>query len=317
MRPPRSERASEDVHFALSEDELPTGYHLKSGRRGILAVDADLESAILAAGFGPDGGESLEASELSGRRPLRVLRVGGERFVVRVFHHGGMSRGLGPRFYLDPHRPFRELFLARRLTELGIRTPHVAAARARRQAPFGWRLDLVTRLIEGTIDGAAAVTRLTRGEPDGRVRRLVARRLGEVCGRLHAAGFVHADLHPRNFLFEAHLADGAAPWVLDLDGSRFVRGLTDAARRRNLARLWRWLRRREQRGRFLLRTDAARFLRAYEEARGGQEGEWKGDWASIDRRERRGRALHRTGWVIESLLGSGHEQRDGRLTPRA
>lgn len=294
-----------------TEAELPPGYLLRRGRCGVLAVDAELEPGLAAAGFGPDGGETLAAADVAGRRPLGVLEAGGERLYVRRFHHGGLARGLGPRFYLDPMRPFRELRLAHDLRERGIRTPHVVAARARRHAPFSWRLDLVTRPVEGTIDGAEALNRIARGEGGAAARHALARGMGELCGRLHAAAFLHADLHPKNLLVSADLAAPGEPWVLDLDRSRFAPELDDEARWRNLARLWRWLLRRERRAPLLRRTDAVRFLRAYERTRGAARGSWRRDAREVARRERRGRALHRTGWAVEALLGSGHERRDG------
>ena len=308
------------MRWPLREEELPRGYRLIESRAGVLALDEAAEPALTSGGFGPEGGEELARSEFSGRRPLGVIRAqdaAGKpvRYVVRSFHHGGLFRWLGPHLYLDPRRPFHELRLAVELDALGIRTPRVVAARARRSGggAGGWKLDLVTRAIEGCMDGAEALDRLRRGELDPRQRAQLFRSAGRLIGRLHHHGFLHKDLHARNLLFGTELADADAAWVLDLDGSRFVPGgLEDAQRWDNLARAWRWLRRREERlGRSTSRTDLARFLRAYRDGLEAAGPGWTLDWRQVQRRDRRGKLFHQAGWWLEGRLGVGHERHDG------
>ncbi len=292
---------------------LPAGYELERGERGILAVERGRAERLARAGFGPDGGERLVASDLSGRSPLASIDAGEERWIVRSFQHGGLLRWLGERCFLSAARPFRELALAERLARAGIPTPLVVAARAMRAGPLGWKLALVTARVERSADGAEFLERMRRGELDPRERRSFLACAGELVGRLHALGFLHADLTPRNLLFslDGPLSGGGA-WVLDLDRGRIEVPLSDRQRSDNLRRLYRAVRRREARGRsFLRRADHLAFLRAYGRA-AGLAGRWKEDWRSIVARDRRARLLHRLGWFLEERLGGGPGTRDGR-----
>lgn len=292
---------------------LPEGYEFVRGRRGWLAFEGGARDVLRAAGFGPEGDESLPASDLAGRRPLGAISAGGERWVVRRFHHGGLLRWLGERLFLAPARPFQELALASALLARGLPTPRVVAARAVRCLPLGWRLALVSARIEGTLDGAEVLERMRRGELSFLERQRFLAQLGELVGRLHAARFLHADLHPRNLLLAPDL--GFA-WVLDLDRGHFRTHLGDTDRRDNLRRLYRAVRRREARARsFLTRTDYLRFLRAYAGPCGSTV-VWRDDWRAILRRARRREPLHRLGWWLEGLLGAGPGARDGRAAPR-
>jgi tRNA A-37 threonylcarbamoyl transferase component Bud32 len=300
---------------------LPEGYELVRAPRGVLAVERGASARLAAGGFGPEGSETLEPSDLAGRAPLGVIAAtadGDERWVVRRFHHGGWLRVLGERLFLAPERPFHELVLADALRAAALPTPRVVAARAVRSGLVGWRLALVCARVAVALDLAAWLERARRGEVSVAERRRTVERVGELVGHLHARRFLHADLHPRNVLLER--ASGAA-WILDLDRARFVATLTRGARRDNLRRLYRAVRRREARGRaFLRRTDYLRFLRAYSTALGavapsstGPSGElgWSADWTAIVRRDRARAPLHRLGWVLERWFGDGPERRDG------
>jgi len=290
----------------------PDGYEVVRGRRGVLVVERARRERLERAGFGPDGGEALAASDLSGRSPLGAIDAGPERWIVRHHHHGGALRILGERLYLDPARPFHELDLSERLRLSGIATPRVVAARAVRDRPFGWRLALVTVRVEGASEVAVELERVRRGELGARARARLFRLVGAHVGTLHRAGFAHADLTPRNVLLtrEPDLA-----WILDLDRGR-LGGLDDGARRDNLWRLYRSVRRREARGRsFLTRADYRRFLAGYGEAL-GRAASWRADWGAIVARERWRGPLHRLGWFVEEHLGSGPEARDGGAVVR-
>jgi 3-deoxy-D-manno-octulosonic acid kinase len=288
---------------------LPEGSELLRGRRGWLACERGARATLLAAGFGPDGGESLPHSDLSGRGPLWAIEAGGERWIVRRFHHGGLLRVLGERMFLAPARPFRELALARELRELGLPTPRVVAARCVRAAPLGWRLALVSARIEDVTSAAEVLARLRRGALAPGERRQFLATLGELVGRMHAARFLHADLTPCNLLVSRDLASG---WVLDLDRGRIVSALSARVRRDNLRRLYRFVRRREARAQpALTRGDYARFLDAYCRAL-ERDRDWRADWRAIVHRDRLRAPAHRIGWWFEELFGSGPERRDGR-----
>lgn len=291
---------------------LPEGYEFVHGRRGLLAVERGARAALLAAGFGPDGGEDLATSDLSGRAPLGSIELPGERWLVRRFHHGGALRALGEHLFLEPARPFRELASACALRAAGFATPRVIGARALRSRWLGWRLALVSVRVESAVDGADVLEQLRRGELGFPERRRFLATLGTLVGRLHGAGFLHADLNPRNLLLASDLASA---WILDLDRGRFVHPLGERERRDNLRRLYRAVRRRESRARaFLPRSDYLRFLRAYEAGR-GTGGDWRAAWAAILRRDRQRALLHRLGWLLEGLFGAGPEGRDGAARP--
>lgn len=293
-------------------DTLPEGYESVRGQRGWLVVERGARAALLASGFGPDGGEALAPSGLSGRAALGLIESAGERWIVRCFHHGGLLRGLGERLFLWPSRPFRELANASALRAAGFNTPRVVAARALRSGLVGWRLALVSAHVAGRIEAAEVFERRRRGELSGPEWRCFLQTLGTLIGRLHAAGFLHADLTLRNLLLERDLA---AAWILDLDRGHFSRPLAEGPRRDNLRRLYRFVRRRESRARrFLSRADYLRFLSAYARARGAGQG-WRADWVAIERRDRRRQLVHRLGWWLEGRLGSGPEARDGGSRP--
>lgn len=293
-------------------DTLPEGYESVRGQRGWLVVERGARAALLASGFGPDGGETLPPSGLSGRGALGLIESAGERWIVRCFRHGGLLRWLGERLFLGPSRPFRELANASALRAAGFNTPRVVAARALRSGLVGWRLALVSAHVAERIEAAEVFERMRRGELGGPEWRRFLQALGALIGRLHAAGFLHADLTLRNLLFERDLA---AAWILDLDRGRFSRPLAGRARRDNLRRLYRSVRRRESRARrFLRRADYLRFLSAYARAfSAGQD--WRADWRAIERQDRRRQLVHRLGWWLEGRLGSGPEARDGGSRP--
>jgi len=305
--------ANERMSIPSHLQRLPEGYELERGPRGLLALERSARDVLRRVGFGTEGGESIPAGDLAGRRPLGTIDAGDERWVVRRFHHGGLLRWLGEALFLNPSRPFQELALASALRSRGLPTPRIVAARAVRCVPLGWRLALVSARVEGTADGAEVLERMRAGELSFVLRRRALRTVGALVGRLHAARFLHADLHPRNLLLSSDLASA---WVLDLDRGRFREALGTNARRDNLRRLYRAVRRREARGRsFLTRGDLLCFLSAYGEEAGTSES-WRADWRAILRRARRREPIHRLGWWLEEALGAGPEAR-GRPLARS
>jgi len=291
---------------------LPPGFRVLRGDGGVLALREDLASALLDAGFGPEGGERLVPSKLHGRSPLYELTAAGRRLVVRRFTHGGLLRFLTGSRFADPERPFREIVLAEALGARGVPTATCVAARARRRGPF-WRLDLVSERIEGVLDGGEILERLRSGRPSEALRRALLATTGRLVGAMHAAGFLHADLQPKNLLVEDSFGgpedrEAAArrprTWLLDLDRSELRESLTDAERGANLARLARsvaWA--AAERGPALRRSELLRFLDAYERARGGGREERRRDAREVLRRLRAGRLRHRLGRWLERLVG--------------
>lgn len=292
--------------------ELPDEVHVLEGRGGVLAVRGDLEPTFLAAGFGPDAEPRLESSDLVGKRPLEEFRAGGERFVVRRFHHGGLLRWITRSRFRDAQRPFRELVLQRELERRGIPSPEVVAARARRAAGGGWRLAVVTRRIEGGVDLGRLAAARARGELALADWRAAVRAAGRFVARMHAAGFVHADLTPRNLLVESPMPSVGEPrmWALDLDRSHFEERLSDLTRRDNLRRLLRHVERVvRERGLAVSATDRARFLGAYQPERSAR----RADARAIAELHARRSRVHSAGWVLEGRLGRGRSGAEAHL----
>jgi 3-deoxy-D-manno-octulosonic acid kinase len=297
---------------------------------GVLAVRRGAAAALRAQGFRPDRGEPARASDLAGRAPLGALELDGARLLVRRFRHGGTLRWMMGRRFADPERPFRELLLSDRLRARGIATPEVVAARARRTAsgtPLGrwfggWRLDLVTRRVEGACDAAQWLEALREERVSPRARRAVARALGCFVGRFHGVGLWHADLNPRNLLLvgDALAAGAVGVQTVDLDRSVLADALDPARRRANLARLLRAVLRRESRGApFLRRSDLARFLAGYRAGlglEGGRPEAFAREWRAVAAAHAKGLAVHRLGWRVEAVLGGGPERRDGGAAVR-
>lgn len=275
---------------------IPPGYRVTATARGRIAV-ADWAAPELArAGFGLDSDGDLRASEVAGRKALAQTPDG--RILVRHFTHGGLLRFLTGRRFRDSRRPFAELALSCWLAQHGVDTPPVAAARARRAAWFGHELALATRRIEGARDLESHVVDVRAGRASRTSLRASLRAVGALVARLHALGFLHADLTPKNVLVEPRA--GAAPrlWLIDLDRSRVVGLMPETARRANLRRLWRFVDRRERRdGRALSRTDVARFLAAYEPDRAARHALWR----AVAADHRREGFWHRLGWALEGF----------------
>lgn len=297
-------------------DAMPSGYCVEDERDGVLVVREEFLSAFHEAGFRAGSGEPDRTSDLAGRKPLGELRMSEQRFVVRRFHHGGMLRWVTGHRFADPQRPFRELSLSVRLRELGVATPEVIAARARRAAVGGWILDLVTRRVEEARDLAEWLEALREGGVGSTERRATIERVGAFVGRFHGLGLWHADLNPRNLLLDSG-EDGPGVQVLDLDRSVLSPDLGPAERRANLARLLRAVLRREGRGApFLQAGDLGRFLRGYLAGAGDATASFAEEWRSVAEVHARSASTHRLWWRVEQALGGGPGHRDGKAVVR-
>lgn len=300
------------MQFRALLPDLPPAYEVLEGRNGVLACRAGWREDLLALGLGPDGPAPTSSAEEGGphgstprgRLPVTFLEARGVELVVRRYHHGGVFRWLGRERFGDPARPFRELGLSAALIERGIPTPEIVAARAQRVRP-GWRLLIVSRRVQGAVDGSAVLRGVRDGSLAPGTRHGLVRAAGGLVGRMHAAGLWHADLTPENLLVAEEALHGAAPvlWVLDLDRSRLASELSDHERRQNLERLFRAVKKRQQRfARRLALSDASRFLRAYTAALGRPAAAWRAEWHGQARLERRGRLAHRAAWRLERLF---------------
>ncbi|MDA1265491.1 MAG: hypothetical protein O2816_10475 [Planctomycetota bacterium] len=277
----------------------------------MLAVHADVARQLHELGYGPESDGDVRRSDVVGRAPLFECELGGARYLVRRFRHGGLLRRLTGRRFLDAERPFRELCLSDSLLRLGIPTPRVVAARAR-SAGFGWQLEVITPRLEGTIDLGTWLGRLRRDEAPATSRSTVLEAFGDLVRRMHLHGLLHADLQPNNVLVdESGLAASGVPrlHVLDLDRSAFAE-ISSRERRAQLVRLYRHVARTEAKhGACLTRADFARFLRGYDPERS----RWKADWRGVREHHGRRRLWHGLGRVIERLLADPRDESRHRI----
>ena len=308
---------------AAFASELPSEYELVREARGVLAVHRDYADRLRELGLGPVRDPAWRPAGVEGRRPLVELELAGERLLWRRFRHGGLFRWLARERFLEPSRPFRELCLSAALRVHGIDTPLVVAARARRASSFswlgGWQLALLTRREPDTVDGAALFWAGEASDvPRGAPRFALLHAFGELVGRLHRVGFLHADLTPKNVLVNQSAFDGqpARFWILDLDRSEFRDALDDETRCANLRRLLRFVERRRELGPDVLSaSDVRRFLEGYSRGLARSGYDWRADWQRVQAQGRRRRWVHRIGWFLEERLGGGPARRAGDATP--
>jgi len=189
----------------------------------------------------------------------------GPRILKEYVNAGRLPR---LRHWLRRGRARTAWVASRRLEVLGLQTPQALALIERHDGSAV----LVTRMVPAALTLRAWLESLER-DPQPRERRLVARAVGHVVGRLARAGLRHDDLSAKNLLIgdEPPAAPrdrrdaGAPPWpgvhLIDLDNLRPV-GRHDP---RSLIRML------SQLGDLpasVTRTDRQRFLRAYEGAAG-------------------------------------------------
>jgi 3-deoxy-D-manno-octulosonic acid kinase len=161
--------------------------------------------------------------------------------VVRPYRRGGWISHLVKRRYLAGARAFHELLVTERLHRLGAPVPEVlAAVQARIRPGPGYSACIVTRRITGTVPSAEALA----STPEGQVRVLMED-IGRAIRTCHEAGGWHADLNAWNLLVPKSRPD-LPVMVIDWDRGRWTGdGVPDRARRANLSRLARSLRKLE------------------------------------------------------------------------
>lgn len=179
-------------------------------------------------------------------------------------------------FFIDlfrPSRARRAFRLARHLELVQIDSPRAIATADRRRFGLPW----CSYLVMDEILGATAI-RARRGHKREAIRRVAA-----LLARLHEEGFGHRDLKASNLLVDA---DGK-PYLVDLDGLRFIKRVPDRRAVSNLARLAQsimaeQLQRKNSPGTVVLtKSDRLRFLRHYCRDRGRDD--WRWWWQEIER----------------------------------
>jgi len=152
------------------------------------------------------------AVRLEGRGPVYAVTLPDRvtRVVIRHARHGGLLAPITGDAFLAPTRAPRELAVAARLREAGVRTPEVVAYALYQVVPFVMRSDVATRQIVGRDLGESL-----RDGTDPTTRRALLSATVELLQALGRTGARHPDLNVKNVLlspagdgaFEAHVLD--------------------------------------------------------------------------------------------------------------
>jgi tRNA A-37 threonylcarbamoyl transferase component Bud32 len=169
---------------------------------------------------------------ITGRGGVLMLDVGGETWVRRHYHRGGLVSKLVYDEYLwnglERSRPIREWRLLDYMHARALPVPKPVAARAVRSGPI-YRADIITVLLPDTRPLSSALAELSVGAS-------IWSEIGSMLWRFHAAGVDHPDLTAHNILLDS----AGRVFLLDFDNAR-LREPGPWARRR-MARLKRSLR---------------------------------------------------------------------------
>jgi heptose I phosphotransferase len=229
--------------------------------RARIWVRPDLSETFAGLGFADFlalGEHEVRVGQHGARRTAWFVR-GGRRFFVKV--HGGAGWGEIWKCWLQLKRPVVdarvEARALQRLAELAIPAPALAAYGTQGADPARRRSFVVTESLEASEDLAEWLRHQgPRLAPPLRAR--IARALGALAGRLHAARLGHQDLYLAHFRIRPG-ADGAFElFVIDLHRALPALPFARGWRRKDLAAL-----RFSSLALGATRTDCARFLRAY------------------------------------------------------
>lgn len=222
-----------------------------------IVVEAGFEERCRRAGLtSGEGFDELMARAPripGGRSEHRILDASTPPIRLRAYEHGGVLAPILRDRFLSPRRPMRELRLWRALRDRGIPVPTPVLASSRRHGLF-WRLVFGSLDHGDAKDGTAF---LAEAPKDSEIRAACVA-FGRSLRRLHDAGCVHGDLHPRNLLFEGSAEDRTIRCLLiDFDRGRLLR---DVSPRRRIRELLRFVRSIEKTGRMDLLTARHRAL---------------------------------------------------------
>ncbi|HEY4311978.1 MAG TPA: lipopolysaccharide kinase InaA family protein [Pirellulales bacterium] len=179
-------------------------------------------------------------------------------------------------------RALRAWHLGHALRERGIDTARPLLVVEPRTGGPRWESYLATEWVEGDhLHDYAAWVAAQPSTERRRETRHTAVVLGRMLGRMHAWNVDHRDLKAQNLML-ARQGEKLTANLIDLDGVRFVRSLTERRRARNLARLATSMEAHP----WLTRTDRLRFLCAYLAVAPLEKHTWKWFWRRVGRRSR-------------------------------
>ena len=238
----------------------------RSGRCRIWLDANHAHPAVLALLKKPDELFDLPGCEvIKDQRKIKVARVALElggarrRIYVKRYNTFSLRHRLGSIF--SPSGGIRSLRGAAILTRNGIATAKpIAAVEERIWGAVTWSFFLSEEIQGGvTVDSLWREILSSRPTPEGaRSRRAFLTALGTLFHALHSQGVYHNDLKDANIL-AAPITDSerTALFLLDLEGVRQYRALSESRRIKNLVQLNRTL------GRYLRNVQKLRVLQAY------------------------------------------------------
>ncbi|MGE3314707.1 MAG: lipopolysaccharide kinase InaA family protein [Planctomycetaceae bacterium] len=259
-------------------DEMPTG-HWPADAATTDASRGDVRwagSQKMLELFLDDRGLKLDEWEQAGQ--LEVVKSGPHRSVYRLNLSGGQFylkhykindwRALA-RNLLRPCKAVLEARAARRVADAGIETFCTVAVGCRRMRGISLDSYLITRSVENVQTLHEFVLSPSGKDKLGtspRLRTNLARRLGELTAKLHAAKLVHHDFHPGNILIRFDEPCEPRLWLVDLHAVVRRRKVGPRAIENNLSLLNNFF------ARFATSADRLRFFRTYWEHSGRNAG---------------------------------------------
>ena len=224
------------------------------------------DPAVVALLKNPDRLFDLPGCEvIKDQRKIKVARValelGGAQRCIYVKRYNTFSLRHRLASIFSPSGGIRSLRGAAILTRNGIATAKPIAAVEERIWGAVTRSFFLSEEIQGgvTVDSLWRETLSSQSTPDGvRSRRAFLTTLGSLFHALHSQGVYHNDLKDANIL-AAPITDSEriALFLLDLEGVRQYRAVSESRRIKNLVQLNRTL------GRYLRNVQKLRVLRAY------------------------------------------------------
>lgn len=223
-------------------------------------VRPDLDTLFGTLAFGDflALGQRTVKTSPDGARRTAAFERGGRTFYVKT--HAGVGWGEIAKCWLQAKaavvdaRP--EVRALERCAALAIPTPALAAWGVSGANPAARRSFVVTEALDGAERLSARLAR--EAPPEVRFRRALARRLGELVARLHAAGLAHRDLYLDHVFLRPSVDGGFELFLLDLHRARPSSPARRRWRVKDLAALF-----GSARAHGVTRGDAARFLAAY------------------------------------------------------
>ena len=269
---PNSGRRAVEPVFSLKR-QGKTGYAVREFSHACLIKLVDYPELPLRT----NTGETIKAgkSALIVRTEFPIGQKSQPVAYKRVRRHEWWKRLLSPFRTNSCLRNFR---LGMELLSRGIPTARPLAA----IIPDRWQLSsesyLATEWIEGTVHCYAWLFRIGKLSDSARRRELtgMANSVGDLLGKMHAAGVSHRDLKPGNVLTRAGRTNPEV-FVVDLDGVT-LRRLGAKLRARNVSRFVVSLTTYFP---FVRNVDLLRGLKSYLQALGSEDLDWKSEWRRI------------------------------------